>query len=324
MSRSLKTRNHHFRPSAPVFATNLLLGLVLGLGFGVAVVLAKESLDLRVQTPEQLKRHGYVSLAEVGTFEREFKTLPKHGTMPPDVLSFDKALWLIFNPLSFLAESYRRLRSSLLYMTVEQSRHMIAFTSPNPAEGKSTTISNLAISLAETKKRVLLVDADLRRPSIHRLFGLDVSPGLSDVLTRGVQFGDVIREHVLPSLDVITAGKGARTPSSVFGGPDMATMFATLSQAYDWILVDAPPILFVNDGAVIAALSNACILTVNAGTTRMEDLDRSAALVKAAGGRVLGVVVNRFDPKRAYGAYYGTSRYGHYYSKHGYGEKDIA
>jgi Mrp family chromosome partitioning ATPase len=102
----------------------------------------------------------------------------------------------------------------------------------------------------------------------------------------------------------------------------MAKMFADLRQNYDWILVDAPPILLVNDGAVLAALSDACILTVTAGSTRMEALDRSAEMIKAAGGRLLGVVVNRFDPKLAYGAYYGTSRYGHYNSKHGYEEKD--
>jgi tyrosine-protein kinase Etk/Wzc len=313
-----------FAPVSPVLGSNLLLGLILGLGFGVAIIVVKDLVDLRVQTPEQLKRHGYTSLAEVGKFERELKIIAKNGTNTAEIRKFDKALWLIFNPLSFLAESYRRLRSSLVYMTVDQPIRMIAFTSPNPAEGKSTTISNMAISLAETEKKVLLIDADLRRPSIHRLFNIGISPGFSDVLTAGMPFVDAVCQNVLPSLDVITAGKGTRAPSIVFGGPEMAKLFAELRQAYDWILVDAPPILIVNDGAVLAALSDACILTVYAGSTRMEALDRSAELIKVAGGRLLGVVINRFDPKFAYGAYYGSYRYGHYDSKHGYGEKDDA
>lgn len=310
-----------FSPVSPILGSNLLLGLILGVGFGIASIVVKDLVDLRVQTPEQLKRHGYISLAEVGKFEREFKIIPKNGAMSAEIKKFDKSLWLIFNPLSFLAESYRRLRSSLVHMTIDQSLRMIAFTSANPGEGKSTTISNLAISLAETQKKVLLIDSDLRRPSIHRLFNIDVAPGFSDVLTGGMPFGDAVCQNIVPFLDVITAGKSTRAPSVVFGGPEMAKLFAELRQTYDWILVDAPPILLVNDGAVLAALSDACILAVNAGTTRMEALDRSAEMIKAAGGRLLGVVVNRFDPKFAYGAYYGSYRYGHYDSKHGYEEK---
>jgi capsular exopolysaccharide synthesis family protein len=309
-------------PVSPVLANNLLIGLILGMGLGIAIVVVKDLVDLRVQTPEQLKRHGFVSLAEVGKFEKEFRIIAKESKIPPEVRNLDKALWLIFNPLSFLAESYRRLRSSLVYLNSDRSLRMIAFTSPNPSEGKSTTISNLAISLAETQKKVVLIDADLRRPSLHRLFHVDLVPGLSDALTGDMPHGRVVHHNVIPCLDVITAGKAAAAPSVVFGWAEMGDLFKELRETYDWILVDAPPILLVNDGAVLAALSDACILTVSAGNTRLESLDRSKELVEAAGGRILGVVINRFDARLAYGAYYGSYRYGHYDTHDGYGDAE--
>lgn len=313
-----------YTPVSPVLATNLLLGLILGLGIGIAGMVVKDFVDLRVQSPEQLKRHGYISLSEIGSFEKEFKSIPKDAAMPPGVERLDKALWLIFNPLSFLAESYRRLRSTLMHLSLERPLKVVSITSPNPAEGKSTTISNLAISLAESRKRVLLIDLDLRRPSIHKLFGLEMSSGIADVLTRAKSVDDVVRREVFPHLDIMTAGNSTSAPSAVFGSPQMAALFTDLRSKYDWILVDAPPILLVNDGAVLASLADACILTVSAGTTRLEALDRSSEHITSAGGRLLGVVVNRFDPQFAYGAYYGGHRYGHYDARHGYTEKQSA
>lgn len=313
-----------FVPVSPVLSMNLLLGLVIGLGVGIAVIVVKDLVDLRVQSPEQLKRHGYVSLAEVGRFEKEFKTMPKNAPMPTGTEKLDKALWLTFNPLSFLAESYRRLRSSLVRLSLERPMKVISITSPNPGEGKSTTIANLAISLAESQQRVLLIDADLRRPSVQKLFGLPPTLGLADVLTRAATVTEATQHKVLPNLDVMPAGNATKAPSVVFGSPEMAALFTDLRETYDWVLVDAPPILLVNDGAVLASLSDGCIMTVNAGVTRIEALDRSSEHIAAAGGRILGLVINRFDPKFAYGAYYGGTRYGHYDASHGYGEKQEA
>ncbi len=305
-------------PVSPDPTRNLLIGLFLGLGLGVGIVVVKNVVDIRIHSPEQLKRRGYRSLAQIGTMDKELKLMGKNGSLPKEAQGFDKSLWLIFNPLSFLAESYRLLRSSLLRLNLDAPMKVLVISSPNPSEGKSTTISNLALSLAETKKRVLLVDADLRQPAVHRLFGLALQPGLADLLMETGTFNDTVRHDVVSHLDVLTAGSPLKTPSRVFGGVEMIDFLKEVRAKYDWVLIDAPPVLVVNDGAVLAALSDGTILTVTAGATRLDALERASELLTSVGGRVLGLVVNKFDPKAAYGGYYGSYRYGHYDSRHSY------
>jgi capsular exopolysaccharide synthesis family protein len=299
-------------PVSPDLMKNLIIGLFLGIGCGIGVVVTKNMVDASIHSPEQLKRRGYDSLAEIGTMDQELKEIPKDWALPEDVQKFDKALWLIFNPMSFVAESYRRLRSGLLRLNLESPMKVLVISSPNPSEGKSTTISNLALSLAETQRRILLIDADLRQPSVQRLFSLDLQPGLADVLTSHVAFQDVVRKEVVPHLDVLTAGNPLEAPSRVFGGAEMTEFLKKVRAQYDWVLIDAPPILVVNDGAVLAAISDGVILTVTAGSTRFDALERATGFLTSVGGRILGLVVNKFDPKTAYGGYYGSYKYGNY------------
>ncbi len=305
-------------PVSPNLVNNLLIGLGLGLAVGVGIVVVRNMVDIRIHSPEQLKRRGYLSVAEVGTMNQELKLLEKSQSLPEEARGFDKGLWLIFNPLSFVAESYRRLRSALLQLHLDHPMKVIVISSPNPSEGKSTTISNLALSLAETQKRVLLIDADLRRPFVHTLFGLKQGKGLSDVLLEDLSFQKTVFRNVVPYLDILAAGTPLKAPSRVFGGRAMAEFLKEVQGTYDWVLIDAPPVLVVNDGAVLAALADGTILTVTAGTTRFDALERSAELLASVGGRILGLVLNKFDPKAAYGGYYGSYRYGHYDSRHNY------
>jgi tyrosine-protein kinase Etk/Wzc len=305
-------------PTGPNATRNLLMGLLLGLGLGVGIVVMRDVLDVRVRTPEQLKRRGYPPLSEVATMQGELSQLEKSGKVPREVRRFDKRLWLIFNPLSFLAESYRRLRTNLLRVQIERPLQALLVTSPNPGEGKSTTIANLAVAFAESNRRVLLIDADLRRPTVHTAFGLPVRPGLTDVLQKKATFEEAVQRSVVENLDVLCCGTISRNPSRFFGSVEMRELVEHARKNYGWVLIDAPPILVVNDGAVLSALVDGTILTLAAGLTRFAALERASEFLESAGGHFLGVVLNMFDARKAYGSYYGGTRYGHYDKNNGY------
>ncbi len=297
---------------------NMVLGLLIGLALAVGGVVLKETLDVRIRTPEQLQRSGFPTLTEIPILDRELKSLKGNGAIPAEARYFDRRLQLIYNPISFTAESFRRLRTSLLRMQLERPMKVILFTSPNPGEGKTTTLLNLALSLAETEQRTLVIDADLRRPRVHTLLGLKRAPGLSDVVA-GVAKGDTaITRDVVPYLDVLTCGRVIHHPSQVFGSKPTLSLLAKLREEYAWVLLDSPPVLIVNDAAVLSSLADASILMVTAGHTRLAALERAAGLLEKASKNPMGVILSRFDPKSAYGAYYGGARYGHYDNRNHY------
>jgi capsular exopolysaccharide synthesis family protein len=243
---------------------------------------------------------------------KELKHLKRDERLPKEVKKLNPSLWLIFDPLSYVAESFRRLRTNLLRMQVERPIKTIVLTSPNPEEGKSTTISNLAIALAETQKRILLVDADLRRPTLHTNFGVPLLPGLTDHLAGKASLEQIIKSNIIAGLDVVPCGTVFHQPARVIASSAMESFLIRMREVYDFVLIDAPPILIVNDAALIGGAVDGVILTVAAGETRIAALERAREFVERAGGRMLGIVLNRFDARHAYGVYYGGHRYGHY------------
>lgn len=306
------------RPVSPDPGKNILYGILVGIGLGVSLVLVKEALDARVRTPEQLRRKGFDCLAEVAPMGAELRKLQLEDRIPREVRKFDRHLWLMLNPLSFLAESYRRLRTTLLRAQLDRKLQVIMVTSPTPGEGKTTTVCNLAIAFAETRQRVLLIDADLRRPAVHSDFGIQPKPGLSDFLFGHAVFDEVIHHNVVENLDIIFCGSPVSNPSIVVGAPTMHTLMKMVRETYEWVFIDTPPLLVVNDGLLLSALVDGTILAASAGTTRLSALERASEYLSQAGNNTLGVLLNMFDPKKAYGRYYGGSRYGHYGAKDRY------
>jgi capsular exopolysaccharide synthesis family protein len=297
---------------------NTIVGLLLGLGLSIGGVFVWETFDVRVRTPQQLARSGLNVLAKISVLDKELNVLDLDGAIPPEAAKFSRELKLVFHPMSFTAECYRRLRTSLMRLQLEQPLKVILVSSPNPQEGKSTTLLNLAISLAETGQRVLVVDTDLRRPTVHTILGLERSPGFADAASDAKKIESVIHRDVVPNLDVMTCGQEVKRPSSFFGRPQTFEAVLALRGKYAWILMDAPPVQVVNDASVLASMVDGTVLVVDAGVTRMEALEQAAMSLTDAGGRLLGVVLNRFDPKEAYGGHYGSTKYGHYDSGNSY------
>jgi capsular exopolysaccharide synthesis family protein len=238
---------------------------------------------------------------------------------------FDPHLITHYRPLSPMAESYRHLRAKVQYVQVDTPLHSIVVTSCNPKEGKTTTTANLAICFSQTERKVLLVDADMRRASVHTLFGLRNLYGLNEHLFGKATVDEVIQKDVLPNLDILTCGMLPPNPAEILGSKRMKDFIAEMKQRYDIVLFDAPPLLAVTDAAVLATESDGVLLVASAGETHAAGLERIAEFLESVGVKMLGVVLNRFDARKAYGGGYSTYasyHYGYYGYELGYHRKN--
>ncbi len=304
-------------PVAPNLSFNLLIGIFLGLGMGVAIVFVREYLDVRINTPENLKKLNYPMLSYV---TRMGGKAPKQQTVQKVRMGekeYPGTLVALTAPFSAAAESYRRLRSKLEYLLPEDRIRSVVFTSPNPGEGKSTTVANLAIAFAQAERRVLVLDADLRRPTLHEIFGFNLTPGLSEVLTGQSTLKQAVHVHVMNNIDLLSAGKLSTKDPEILGSKHMKMLLEEIQKGYDWVILDSSPILPVSDAAALSTMTDGAVMVVSGGETRAVALERAAEFLVGAGGTMLGVFLNNFDAREAYGGFFGSDRYGYYNASYG-------
>ena len=208
------------------------------------------------------------------------------------LLRGNRRLLLNKNSNFAVRESYKTLRTNIRFMLRDHKCKRISITSSEASEGKSITLVNLAISLAEDEQRVLLIDADMRRPALSRLLVEKASPGLSEVLGQGVAWDEAIRKDVYPNLDVLYAGEIPPNPSELLGGETMQQMIETMSERYDYILVDTPPVGVVSDASVVTNLLDGVLLLVRHNWARKETVRRAVDNLAKAGVKPLGYVLN--------------------------------
>ena len=310
-------------PSSPKLMLNLLIGAALGLMFGLGAVFLKEYLDVKVQAPEDLKRKGHAVLASVMRMEDELRQLDKENEAGRYSREIDPHLLTLLLPFSPISEAYRLLRTALHFPKSTEPPRVVLVTSPNPGEGKTTTVCNLAVSFAQTGKKTLLIDCDLRKPNVHTLFNLEMKPGLSDLLLRSGSHELAVRAGVVKNLDVLCAGLLSPNPAEVLGSDDMAMLLEQARREYDVILLDTSPVLAATDASVLSTKADAVVLVTAAGSTRVTDVDHATELLESVGGKLLGIVLNRLDLQQAYGIPYGRSGYGYYgYAYGGDGRKN--
>ncbi len=304
-------------PARPNLMLNLLIGFSLGLALGLGAVFVKEHLDIKVQATEDLKKLGYNVLASVMKMDDELRHMPDESEVPRYGRDMDPHLLTLFLPFSPIAESYRLMRTALHYPKSTDHPRTILVTSPNPGEGKTTTVANLAISLAQTGKRVLLMDCDLRKPNIHTVFGIELKPGLSELLFKTGSHEISVNASVVKNLDILCAGSLSPNPSENLGSQEMMGLIDQAKQEYEVVLCDASPVLAASDASVLSTRVDAVIMVLSAGMTRMTDVDHAMELLENVGGKVLGFVLNNFDLQKAYGIPYAHRGYGYYgYSYH--------
>lgn len=234
----------------------------------------------------------------------------KRGEEPQEG-DISERLVTVQDPNGVAAEAYRTLRTSLLYALVDTPPKVIIITSPGPGEGKSTTCANLAVALSQADKKTLVMDCDLRKPTMHRLFGLRNFAGVVNVLVGERPVSGVWQEP-LPNLNVVTTGTMPPNPSELLGSQRFAQLIEQVRGYFDYVLIDAPPVQLVSDPAILASQGDGVLLVIDAQNTRKGALRQSVRNLETVGARVLGTVMNNAKTSAA-GYYYG--RYGGYGSE---------
>lgn len=208
-----------------------------------------------------------------------------------------------------ISEAFRTLRTNVQFTSVDSETKKIMVTSAGPREGKSSTVANLAVSIAQAGKSVLVVDADLRNPTQHKLFGLDNRQGLSVALLQDQDYQTYFKETAVPGVMVLTGGPIPPNPAELVGSKRMKRLIKEASVQFDIVLIDTPPVVAVTDAAIIAQDVDGVILVLASGEVNKEYAQRAKELLDKVGAKILGAVLNKVDMK--------TSEYYYYYYYHG-------
>jgi capsular exopolysaccharide synthesis family protein len=270
---------------------------------GVGLAFFFEYLDNRIKTPEELTRH-------LG--------LPFLG-MIPALFDYDVASPLINNgvPPNF-SESFRTLRTNVLFSTAEEGIRSLVVTSTGPGEGKTLVSTNLAVGLAQAGMRVLLIDADMRKPRVHSVFDKPRQPGLSNVLVGTARFSETVHATTIPGLWMVPAGAYPPNPSELLSSKRFADLIASLGVHFDWAIIDTPPIMAVTDSSIVAHLTTGVVFVIGAEMTSRYAAQRAVEQIGRGNARFLGAVLNRVDLKHNayyYSQYY-RREYSDYYAPH--------
>lgn len=208
------------------------------------------------------------------------------------------------NSKSPVFESYRTLRTNIQFASVDQEMKKIVITSPKPGEGKSTTVANLAIAFAQQGKKVLLIDADLRKPTVANTFSLPNTSGLTNVLSRQSNLEQVVQQSTVENLYILTSGPLPPNPSELLGSNSMKELVSKAENEFDIILFDSPPVLAVTDAQVLTNLSDGTILVIRSGSTDQDAAKKAKDLLQVGNSRLLGVVLNSKKQKQDQYYYY--------------------
>ena len=298
-------------PYKPNKRLNILLAAVVGLFLGVGLAFFFEYLDNTVKTPEdveQLIRLPSFGMVPEISYERR-RGLESGTSYPVELVTFG-------HPKSMLSEAYRNIRTSILLSFSERPPKRIAISSPNPAEGKTTTVINTAIALSQTGAQVIIIDSDMRKPRVHKIFGEENGVGLSNFLSGNADLDSVIKKSDVPNLYYIPSGPIPPNPSELIGSKLFKSMMESLGERFDHLILDSPPVLGFADATILSTSVDGVILVVLGGKTPRETLQHAKEVLHQVNAKILGVVINRIDIQRSdYGYYY--YRYHYYYGKEG-------
>jgi capsular exopolysaccharide synthesis family protein len=285
-------------PSKPNLFANLALALMLGFVAGVALAFAREQMDETITDPQDVK--DKIGLPLLGS-------IPDVGELNPAEALADRK--------SSLVEAYLSFQTSLEFTTPHGAPKSMALTSTRPAEGKSSSAFALAVTVARAKRRVVLIDCDMRSPSVHHMIGTSNDMGVSNFLTGHDRIEDLLRESGEPNLSVITAGPQPPNAAELLTGDRLDKLIAALLLDYDHVVVDSPPVMGLADAPLISSKVEATIFVVESHGIRRSLVRVALDRLRAAHGRLAGILLTKFDSKRAH---YG---YGYDYG-YGYGEND--
>jgi len=321
---NVKIIDNAFVPSFPIKPNkkkNILFALLVGIGIGLVFTVFTEYLDTSIKEPKDLEESiGEPTLGVIPNIDgREFvKRYEGNGKVP----EVRKLLLTHYAPRSTISEAYRALRTNLQYFNTDKPIKSLLITSTLPKEGKSTIVSNLGITLSQRGLKTILVDADLRKPMIHKLFNVKMEPGITDwIINPKLKMEDVIRKTSIENLYVITSGNTPPNPTELLESKKMRDILDILKDDFDFILFDSPPIMVVTDAVVVSRMTDAVVLVVETRRTRKDTIKETKEIIENVGGKLLGAVLNKARFSRIDHVYGGYSGYG-YYHYYGYDKEE--
>lgn len=287
------------KPNRPLI---ILVGFLIGFGLAFAYVFTKNYFDNKIKTPEDIQKKNINVLAWIP----EIEGISINGTSKNEFV-------VAITPDSIPSESFRALRTRVQFSRPDKENlKTILITSPAPQEGKSTIALNLAGSFALANKKTLLIDADLRRPRLHKVFEKHKTPGLVDYLIGNNKLEEIIYNSKLENLFLITSGTIPPNPAEMLDSLEMINFLSTVRERFDYVIIDSPPIVAVTDAEILARKVDGTILVCSAQITEIEMLTRAAELLRNDSSNLIGTVLNNFNVKAGYGSYY--KYYYYYYS----------
>jgi capsular exopolysaccharide synthesis family protein len=287
-------------PVSPRKVRSYQVAIILGLLVGIGLALGFEHMDNTFKTPEDVREH--LQLPFLGM-------VPDVGLKPGGGMG--RGPQLMKSPNSAVADAYRVLRTNLIFSSAETTGRVILVTSANPAEGKTTTLANLAVALAQNGAKVLAVDADLRRPTLYQHFSIVKTPGLTDLIVGKSAASQAIHSTRIEGLQMLPCGYQTPNPAELLGSPMMKQIIDALRAHYEWVLIDAPPLLAMPDAAVLCSLVDGVVLVIAAEAATKPAVMRAVDQVRGVGGKVVGLVLNKVNLER--NSYYYSQYYGEYY-----------
>ncbi len=291
------------RPNVPL---SISIGLIGGLALGLLLAVAREQFDRSVKTSDDVERE--LGIAFLGTLPLTDAAGPKTASSdPPELIAHS-------HTTSMLAEAARGIRTNLLFMSPDEPYRRMLITSPGPGEGKTTVASTIAIVLAQTGQRVLLVDCDLRRPRLHKIFGRLNDVGVTSMTLEPNALDPDSLATLVPNLSLLPAGPRVPNPAEFLGSEAFKALLDRLSERYDRVIVDSPPATIVSDATILATMVDGIVLIARSMQTPKDSARKAIRTLQDVGGSVVGAVLNALDPIRlGYGRYkYYNYAYGYY------------
>lgn len=284
------------KPSSPNRTRSAILGLIIGIGLGIGLAFVRERLDDRFRGRADL---------ELALEAPVLATVPRFAVDK----NRPRRLIIVEEPAGIASESYRSLRTNLQFVLSQRGVKSVVVTSSSAADGKTATTCNLAVAVAQTGRRVVLISADLRRPTLENYFNLEASQGLSTFLMEGADLQSIAHDVGIPYLRLIPSGQVPFNPAELLTSPRLSELIRTLEQNADLVLIDSPPVLAVADAAIIGARVGGAVLVVDASKTHRSASLHAKQEIERAGGILLGSVLNGFNPSQAPYDYYSSHEY---------------
>jgi capsular exopolysaccharide synthesis family protein len=274
-------------PTSPNHMLNLALALFVGLALGVGLAFLQERLDDRIRGREDLEAQAGVSALVVIPKVTDWKRGEEVRLVTHE------------EPRSAPSEAYRKLRTSLLFSASQKEMRSLLVTSPHVEEGKTTTVSNLGVALAQAGKRVILIDADLRKPKLHRFFSLNGDIGLTSVLAGEAKAREALVESHVDDLEVLPSGPVPGNPAELLSSDQMGALLEELSKDADFLVIDSAPVLVAADATILATLADGVLLVADAGKTSRGSVGHARLQLEQVNANVVGAVLNNFDFTKA-------------------------